>query len=33
MKKWSISGFDALSKGKLGHSGANLYVSKKDIKT
>lgn len=31
MKKWSISGFDALSKGTLGHSGANLYVSKKGV--
>lgn len=31
MNKWSIKGFDALSKGTLGNAGQNLYVSKKGV--
>ena len=31
MKKWSVSGFEALSKGQCGDSGRNLYVSKKGV--
>ena len=29
--KWSLKGFDAISKGKFGNAGQNLYVSKKGI--
>ena len=29
MKKWSLSGFENLSKGTFGNGGQNLYVSKK----
>ena len=31
MKKWSLSGFEALSKGTLGNAGQNLYVSAKGV--
>ena len=31
MKKWSISGFDGLSRGSLGNAGQNLYVSQKGV--
>ena len=31
MKKWSLKGFNKLSKGTLGNSGQNLYVSKKGV--
>lgn len=31
MNKWSLKGFDALSKGTLGNAGQNLYISKKGV--
>ena len=31
MKKWSLSGFEAFSKGTLGNGGQNLYVSAKGV--
>lgn len=31
MKKWSVSGFEELSKGSFGDSAPNLYVSKKGV--
>ena len=31
MKKWSLSGYEAISKGAFGNAGQNLYVSAKGV--